>query len=334
MKWTACWAATATGERLRIGQSNVLRRQDDDAARDKERVFASLDHPHQPVDCRVGVGVAHRLDEGGDSVVVGIARLVVGGSAALEHLLHQRAVDAARSVFAGLGGLRGQFDGVERHARVAARDDEQQFPRGLVEMRVGGADAALLVRQRPLGEGAHLVVRQRLELEDARPRQEGRVHFEGGVLGGRADEDHRAVLDVGQDDILLRLVEAVHLVHEEDGAALLHPPALAGVGDGLAQVGDAGGDGGEGGESGAGGGGDEQGERGLARAGRPPQHHRGYGVGADGALQHAAGAEDVLLADELVERAGGACGRRAARWRLSAAAPRAQRAMRRAAASP
>ena len=42
-----------------------------------------------------------------------------------------------------------------------------------------------------------------------------------GILRRGADEDDRAVLDPGQQRILLGLVEAVHLVDEEDGALVV-----------------------------------------------------------------------------------------------------------------
>ena len=62
--------------------------------------------------------------------------------------------------------------------------------------------------------------RVRLELVDLRPREQRRVDLEVRVLGRRADQRQQAVLDAGQQRILLRLVEAVDLVEEED-----RPPA-------------------------------------------------------------------------------------------------------------
>ena len=40
-----------------------------------------------------------------------------------------------------------------------------------------------------------------------------------GILGGRPNQDYRAIFDPGQQRILLGLVEAVNLVNKEDGAA-------------------------------------------------------------------------------------------------------------------
>ena len=58
---------------------------------------------------------------------------------------------------------------------------------------------------------------------DLRAREERRVHFEGRILGGRADEHDRARLDVREKRVLLRLVEAVDFVDEQDGAPAALP---------------------------------------------------------------------------------------------------------------
>ena len=79
--------------------------------------------------------------------------------------------------------------------------------------------AALLVGQRAADDGPDLVVGQRLEPPDAHPRQERGVDLEVRVLGRRADERDRAVLDVRQEGVLLGLVEAVDLVEEEEASA-------------------------------------------------------------------------------------------------------------------
>ena len=92
------------------------------------------------------------------------------------------------------------------------------------------------------------------------------------------------------------------LVDEQHGA-----PAggaqLARVGDDAAQVGDAGADRGERGEVRAGLVRDDPRERRLSGPRRPPEDHRGYLIGFDRAPQRAARPDDLLLADELVERA-------------------------------
>jgi hypothetical protein len=79
--------------------------------------------------------------------------------------------------------------------------------------------------------------------------------------------------------------------------------AGAGLGDDASEVGDAGGDGAEGDEVGLGLGGDDAGEGGLAAAGRAPEDDRGELAGVDEAPEELATADEVLLADVLVEGA-------------------------------
>src|SRR3972149_6375375 len=83
-----------------------------------------------------------------------------------------------------------------------------------------------------------------------------------------------------------------------------HPQPLLRLGDDAAEVGDAGGDGGDRLEVGAGLAGDDAGEGGLAGAGWPPEDHRRGLAGLDRLAQEAALANDLLLADELVEGLG------------------------------
>ena len=68
---------------------------------------------------------------------------------------------------------------------------------------------------------------ERLEPEQRRAAEQRGGQREVGVLGGGADEDEQAVLDVREQRVLLGLVEAVHLVEEEDRAlaALAEPVA-------------------------------------------------------------------------------------------------------------
>ncbi len=56
---------------------------------------------------------------------------------------------------------------------------------------------------------------QRAQHVDPRPREQRAHHLERRVLCGRADERQRSVLEVGQKSVLLRLVETMHLIEEE-----------------------------------------------------------------------------------------------------------------------
>ena len=101
------------------------------------------------------------------------------------------------------------------------------------------AEAALVVGERAVDELPQIGLAQRLEPHHLAARQERGVDLERRVLRGRADERDRARLDVRQERVLLRLVEAMDLVEEEHRAlAVLGQPRL-GRGDRLAQILDA-----------------------------------------------------------------------------------------------
>ena len=74
-----------------------------------------------------------------------------------------------------------------------------------------------------------LLVGQRLERVELHPRHQRRVDLEVRVLGRRPDQRHEPLLDRRQERVLLRLVEAVDLVEEEDRALPVRAEALAGA---------------------------------------------------------------------------------------------------------
>ena len=113
-----------------------------------------------------------------------------------------------------------------------------------------------------------------------------------------------AVFHVGKNDILLRLVEAVNFVYEEDGRLTLHAAAITGFSDNAPQVGNSGGYGADLLEGGLGGAGHESGEGGLAGTGRPPEDERGEASRGDGAEEDPVWADHVLLTDVFIEGAG------------------------------
>ena len=202
-----------------------------------------------------------------------------------------------------LRGGDGQLQAVEGHPSVAVRHGHE-VPHGLGrQLRAQFAQPSVSVAQGALDDESKLVVLKLPQGEDAGAGEEGCDDLEGGVLRGGADEDDRAVLDVGEDDVLLGLVKAVDLIDEEDGALAVHgAPLPGGLGD-ATEVGHAGGDGGDGLEVGAGEAGDEVRKGGLAGARRPPEQQRGNLVRLDGAAEDPPRPDDVALPYELVEGA-------------------------------
>ncbi len=164
-----------------------------------------------------------------------VAFLVVEHGAALDALLGDAPGRRGSTPSGTAGGVvsTASSRALSTPRGVAVGHVDQVRQRVVVDLDVQLAVAALRVGQRLPRDREEVVLGQRLELEDAAAADQRLVDLEVGVLGGGADQDDRAVLDPRQQRVLLRLVEAVHLVHEEDGAlavlaaALLAPSAMA-----------------------------------------------------------------------------------------------------------
>ena len=92
------------------------------------------------------------------------------------------------------------------------------------DSRTRPAEAALRIGQRAVDDLAQRIGVERLQAVDPHPRQERRVDLVVRVLGRRADQRDRAVLDVRQQRVLLALVEPMQLVDEGDRRGR-RPPA-------------------------------------------------------------------------------------------------------------
>src|ERR1017187_8399659 len=292
-------------ERLGRGQADVFDRHAHDAAGDVHGIFAGLEHAAEPVERGVGVGVADGFVQGGDDVVVLLALLVVEQDAALEGF----GGDLPGDAMTGLGGeAGGDVEGVEGIARVAAGVGGDGGERVFVGGDAGCAEAtgrickaASAIGEGTLEEGDDLRFGERLQNVDAAAGEQRGDQLEGGVLGGGADQTDGAALDVRQEGVLLGLVEAVGLVDEEDGAGA-QAGGLFGGNHHLLDLLDAGHDRGELDEGRVGERGDDLGERGFAGTGRAPEDHGGGIVVGYCKAQGLARTEQMLLADELLER--------------------------------
>ena len=149
-------------------------------------------------------------------------------------------------------------------------------------------------------QGFEVVVIEPAQHEDLGARQQRADQLEGRVLGRRADEDHRAVLDNGQKGVLLGAVEAVDLVDEEQ-RALAHLAALPGRLEHLAQIGDPGENGRERLEDELGAVRQEARDRRLAAARRAPQDHRGELPARHHAPDRPLRAQQMILPDDVGE---------------------------------
>ena len=194
-----------------------------------------------------------------------------------------------------LRGRHGQrLQRVEQAARVAVGIGDQPVARLVVHGRHG------VDLQRALHDLLQVLFGQRLQHVDRRARQQGGVDLEGGVLGGGADEGEQAALHVRQKGVLLALVEAVHLVHEDDGALALAQRHLRPL-HRLADVLHAAQHGADADELRAKGIGHEPRDRGLARARRAPEDAAVRLARLEGDAQRHAFAQQLLLADDFAQ---------------------------------
>ncbi len=127
------------------------------------------------------------------------------------------------------------------------------------------------------------------------------VDLEGGILGRGADEHDVAGLDAGQEGVLLRLVEPVNLVDEDDRPPAGRPPEPLRLAHHLADFLDPRQNGAERHEARLGRLRDDPRERRLARPRRTPEDDRLEQVALDRLAQRFPGREQILLADQLVE---------------------------------
>ena len=202
----------------------------------------------------------------------------------------------------GSGKLRCNFKSVVCAAAVAAGVTGDQFQRFVIGPEFQRTESALAIGQRPLEQRDDLLFFQRLQHVDAAAREQRRDDFERRILGGRANQADRSPLHIGQKRILLRFVEAVNLVDEENGSRV-HLGGLGRIGHHLLDLFDAAGDGGELDEGGLGGFGNDLGKSGFAHARRTPEDHRAGVVALDLHAQRLAGADEMLLPEQFVQAA-------------------------------
>ncbi len=131
-----------------------------------------------------------------------------------------------------------------------------------------------------------------------RARQQRTDQLEGRVFGRCADQDHRAVFDIGQESVLLGAVEAVDLVDEQQ-RAVPHLAPLLGRLEHLAQIGDAGKHRRQRLEGEIRTLRQEARDRRLAAAGRPPQDHRGKRAARDHVADRTLRPDQMILADDV-----------------------------------
>ncbi|KAG0941624.1 hypothetical protein G6F31_014988 [Rhizopus arrhizus] len=147
----------------------------------------------RPVQRGFGIGAAHGLVQCRDLVVELLAALVEAPGAICQHLDKGLRGDAATLAARQLGG---DFQQGQRasHVTVSGGGDFQQQLGGDLDTLV--AQAALTVTQRTLQRFDDVGGRDALQHMHAAARQQRRVQFERRILGGGANEQDGAPLDV------------------------------------------------------------------------------------------------------------------------------------------
>ena len=121
----------------------------------------------------------------------------------------------------GLRCLQGELDDVVDGTRVTAGASGDELGRARRGSRRPSSAAPRRTTVSSSSDG------QRLELVDLGSRQERGVDLEVRVLRRRADQRDHSLLDAGKERVLLRLVEAMDLVEEQDRALPVRTESLA-----------------------------------------------------------------------------------------------------------
>ena len=274
---------------------------DYDPAGDEPGILAGMDHLGQPVERGIGIAPAHRLDEGADGVVVGVAVAVVNHGLALDAFLGHGSVDANDPITARRRGHGGDLDRIESLAGVPIGNPGQMSQSLRFGRDTEVSQTALGIAQRPPEQLQQVCLVQWLQLEDLGSGHQRGIDEEERVVGSRSDELHRAAFHVGQQHILLSAVESVDLVNEEQGrfarvaqpviSPLQNPSHLGQIGFHSVEFL----------EAGFRASGNDLGQGGFTSSGRPEEDEGLNAVGIDGAAEQEARCQQVPLAGVFLQ---------------------------------
>src|SRR6266568_4836532 len=86
----------------------------------------------------------------------------------------------------------------------------------LIDLNLVISEAAFLVGKRAIDQFLQLLDAKRFELKNLGARNERTVYIKEWVVSGRSDQPEISAFDVGEENILLRFVEVMDLVDEQD----------------------------------------------------------------------------------------------------------------------
>ena len=151
-----------------------------------------------------------------------ITRAVIDHGFFLNALLGGLEVDPHRTIPSRRCRERCDFESVQTFARISITQPCQKCGGIRVDLHTHPPQSALDIDKRPFDQNQKIAFRKRPKLENLRAGNQRAVDAEKRVLRRRANQPHHAVLDLGEQHILLCLVETVDLIHKQN-----RPPTTA-----------------------------------------------------------------------------------------------------------
>ena len=265
-------------------------------------------HAREPIQGGIRIAAPHGFDERADDVVVHIFVLIVRKSSVRRRERHHVGIDAQGFAF-GRNALScalprkpgRKLQGGQRTTGIAPRKVHHRIER-IVRQFEFALQAALVLKS-PTNDGSDVLIRESLELNDARTGYQRRIHLEKRILRRGADKHDRAVFHGMKQRVLLASVETVNLVDEKDGAHSVENKPLFGRGDFSAKIGNRAADRGNLDEGGLRAFGDDVRDARFSRSRRAEEDNRRKGIGCDGRKKPASRTNRMLLPCQLIKRA-------------------------------
>src|SRR4029453_2363459 len=175
-------------------------------------------------------------------------------------------------------------------------------PRVVVDFDVVVSKAALVVGQSAVDQLFELLNVERFEAKNLRARYECTVHIKEWIVRGRTDKAKFSRFDIGQKDVLLRLIEMMNLIDEQNGLFPRCAETVRSRGKDTAHLSDVAFNPANPNKFRMSHFRNDTRQRGFAASGRAVKNYRWQAIGFDRAAQKFARRENVFLADKFLQR--------------------------------
>src|SRR5438477_1040927 len=172
----------------------------------------------------------------------------------------------------------------------------------LVHLHIVISKAALFVRQCAIDQHFELLNAERFKSKNLRTRDKRAVYVKERVVGGGTDEAQCSCLNIGQENVLLRLVEMMNLINKQDRLSPGRAHTIRGGSNNTAHLGDVAFHAADPDEFRVRHLRNDPGQCGLTTARWPGENHRRQTIGFDGPPQEFAWPQNVLLTSEFIEQ--------------------------------